>query len=54
MRLFIAEKPIQGKAIAAALGNGSTWAQGHLYEQAKPETSLPSAGAPCYHKTSCR
>ena len=56
MRLFIAEKPSLGKAIAAQLpgqkkacrthiecGNGVTvtWAFGHLFEQADPDAYLP-------------
>ena len=58
MRLFIAEKPSLGKAIAAQLPGprkpcrthiecgGSvtvTWAFGHLYEQAEPDTYLPDS-----------
>ena len=57
-RLFIAEKPSLGKAIAAQLpgphkafrthvvcGNGVsvTWAFGHLYELAEPDTYLPDS-----------
>ena len=54
MRLFIAEKPSVGKAIAARLGGGGnkggyieaggdvvTWAFGHLFEQAPPDAYKP-------------
>lgn len=50
MRLFIAEKPSLGKAIASGLGGGTpgdgcivcgsdvvTWCFGHILEQAAPE-----------------
>ena len=53
MKLIIAEKPSLGRTIAAALGNGRkgngsiisddwtvTWAFGHMYEQAMPDSYL--------------